>query len=374
MKKLCLLSIIILCMSIFESHACGIPKFVKASPEELKSTNIDNKNEIYNSALTYEEKQQIRLRQRIETVNKYLKTTALEQIVNAEINLSVKSGHDPVTLVFKNSTIELTSLQKEALIKLHNMAAYAYSYPKDEEKIGQAIGSEPYTIINFLVNYAITHQDEKLMKTILFGSDISCGDGAYAEYVDETQYLPFFLYYPNIDRYLQNEKELNRAADIITGIIEKYNDIKQYNQTLIIPEGDEEKQYEYVLLKAMLDKQSPRLGKDVDYIYMNLVLKKAKLKKEENDSVSFLPNSNYLMTLKATCENCFMNQINIFLYEKKQFQEVFTKTYSKDCYITHTGWEMWETDKAIYIDVGCNDNIVKEKIQLVDKKWVVTKR
>ena len=119
------------------------------------------------------------------------------------------------------------------------------------------------------------------MKTILFGSDISCGDGAYAEYIDETQYLPFLLHYPNMDRYLKNEKKMNRAIDIITGIIEKYNGVKQYNQMLIIPEGDEEKQYEYVLFKAMLDKQSPKLGKEVDYIYMNFLLKETKLKKED---------------------------------------------------------------------------------------------
>ena len=31
----------------------------------------------------------------------------------------------------------------------------------------------------------------------------------------------------------------------------------------------------------MLDKQSPKLGKEVDYIYMNFLLKETKLKKED---------------------------------------------------------------------------------------------
>lgn len=209
---------------------------------------------------------------RINKVKQYLESRNLGNLV---IDIQpYKTVDNQYLIITWNKNTKLTSEQKKELIRLHHAT---YSRKAEYSLLNEMY----YEIAKYLVYYAIDNKDEQLMRSILFDNVLK-GDGSeasYSETYDETCKLPFYMYYPNIDRYL-NQKEVERAADIISEVIDRYNQVtgndkgiwEKYNSTFIFPDKYTEKKYKYVDFIKILHKQSPRLAREVDYWHMRTVL------------------------------------------------------------------------------------------------------
>ena len=219
------------------------------------------------------------------TVNRYFQKNKLSNLIklnkvvsNNDQNLSSEIKHYRHQFEF-NYDAKMTKIQKIKLIKLQKKMAEC---KHEKEPEGLRYGLIDY-LEAYLVNYAINNKDEDLMKSILLQESIrgnGC-DASYSSTATMNQSVPFYLHYPNIDKYL-NQKEIDKAASRIADVMELYNQTTgdetdkgmwaKYNSTFIFPDGGKEKEFKFVDFIKMVEKQSPRLANDVTLSHIFSVL------------------------------------------------------------------------------------------------------
>lgn len=219
-------------------------------------------------------------------VKRYFQKNKLSNLIKIKIivsdddqNISSEIKHYGYQFEFDYDA-KMTKAQKIKLIKLQKKMADC----KDEKELKDLRYGLIEYLEDYLVNYAINNKDEYLMKSILF-KDVLHGNGcnaSYSEYITQNQYIPFYLHYPNIDKYL-NQKEAEKAASRIYDMIDLYNQKTgdnadkgiwiKYNSTFIFPDEGKEKEFKFIDFIKMVDKQSPRIAKEVAFYHYDNVLR-----------------------------------------------------------------------------------------------------
>lgn len=219
-------------------------------------------------------------------VNRYFQKNKLSNLIKIKIivsdddqNLSSEIKYYGYQFVF-NYDVKMTKAQKNNLIKLQKKMANCQS---EKELEGLSYGLIDY-LEAYLVNYAINNKDEDLMKSILL-KDVLHGNGcnaSYTETITQNQYIPFYLHYSNIDKYL-SQKGAEKAASRIYDMIDLYNQKTgdnadkgiwiKYNSTFIFPDEGKEKEFRFIDFIKMVDKQSPRIAKEVAFYHYDNVLR-----------------------------------------------------------------------------------------------------
>lgn len=207
------------------------------------------------------------LQTEVSKVNQYLKKYKLFNIIK------INKEDYKIKIDLKR---KITKSEENALIRVQQELANC----KHDDSYGRFGESLMEHIEGYLVQYAIKNKDESLMKSILF-KDVLHGNGcnaSYTEYITQNQYIPFYLHYPNIDKYL-SQKEIDKATNRILDVMELYNETTgdqglwaKYNSTFIFPDEGEEKKFKFKDFIEIVDKQSPRLANDVKLSHQFSVL------------------------------------------------------------------------------------------------------
>lgn len=225
--------------------------------------------------------------------NQYFKKNKLFAIL--KIKSGIVNGNPDMenyNRVDINLDAKITITQKQALIKTLNLLT---SCKEDHYGIFGRFGeSLTEKIEGYLVHYTIKNKDEGLMKSILFKKTLA-GNGcnaSYSEYITQNQYLPFYLHYPNIDKYL-DQKEIDKATNRILDVMELYNETTgdkglwaKYNSTFIFPDEGKEKEFKFKDFIKMVEKQSPRLANDVMLSHIFSVLSVNGLMNEDDTNTT----------------------------------------------------------------------------------------
>lgn len=217
----------------------------------------------------------------ISKANQYFKKNKLFDIIQIKMG-TVKGdpGMENYNRIDMNLRKRITKSEKKALITIQQELANC----KHDDVYGRFGESVMEHIQSYLVDYAIKNKDEDLMKSILF-KDVLHGNGcnaSYTEYITQNQYIPFYLHYPNIDKYL-NQEEVEKAANRIYDMIDLYNQKTgddadkgiwiQYNSTFIFPDDGKEKEFKFIDFIKIVEQQSPRLAKEISFYHMQTVLR-----------------------------------------------------------------------------------------------------
>jgi len=195
-------------------------------------------------------------------ISKYLKNNGLDSV------LSVGKKGD---LIISRGVL-LTKDQLEALIHLHNIAADPSLAKSAQEKRVAALVGTPYNLIRYLVKYAISHEDVKLL-SLLLSDAVSSGDGEYAEPFDEEVTFPLLLHFPHVNRYL-TDSTMHLYADNIVNWIDVHSDPYEYDKGEMCIDGPYVECYKMDALFQILRKQSERLAYQTQVLYLGMLLVK----------------------------------------------------------------------------------------------------
>lgn len=220
--------------------------------------------------------------------NKYFKANQLSNIIKIKIDIckdDINNKSEIKNYCYEiniNFNTKITKTQKQRLIKLQNLLLNCKI--DNYSTFGRFQVHLIDYLESYLIHYSIKNKDEELMKAILFKGSITGNgcDASYSEYITQNQYIPFYLHYPNIDKYL-NQKEVEKAASRIYDMIDLYNqktgDDKdkgiwnKYNSTFIFPDEQKEKEFKFIDFIKIIKKQSPRIAKEVAFYHMTMVLR-----------------------------------------------------------------------------------------------------